>query len=145
MAKKGTRPNKANQQRSREEQWRRRAAAQSGGATDVVDTYTVDGQDGAGVADDAGFTTVEVPATAPILTARSTPAPRSTQTRSQGGTTAAASRSTNISRQGRNRYQPNVMTIEDEMYYVRSDIRRLILLTAACVVVLLVLYFVIPK
>jgi hypothetical protein len=37
------------------------------------------------------------------------------------------------------------MSIEDEMYYVRSDIRRLVLLTAACVVVLIVLFLVIPK
>jgi hypothetical protein len=37
------------------------------------------------------------------------------------------------------------MSIEDEMYYVRSDIRRLILLTAACVAVLIVLLFVIPR
>jgi hypothetical protein len=31
------------------------------------------------------------------------------------------------------------------MYYVRSDIRRLILLTAACVLVLVVLFFLIPR
>jgi hypothetical protein len=148
MAKKGSRPNKANQQRSREEQWRRRAAAQAGGSTSVADVYTADGRDGAGLDDEAEFTTVEMPTDAATLTARSTPAPRATSTRSQSttaSTSAAQRRGTNLARQSRSRYTPSVMSIEDEMYYVRSDIRRLILLTAACVVVLLALYFVLPK
>jgi hypothetical protein len=146
MAKKGSRPNKANQQRSREEQWRRRAAAQSGGATSLVDGYTADGRDGADL-DDAEFTAVEVGTDAATLSARSTPAPRATQTRTQAATTTASAqrRATSLTRQGRARLTPNVMSIEDEMYYVRSDIRRLILLTLACVVVLVLLYFVIPK
>ncbi|HEX8229530.1 MAG TPA: hypothetical protein VF826_09475 [Chloroflexia bacterium] len=146
MAKKGSRPNKANQQRSREEQWRRRAAAQAGGATSLADDYTADGRGGVGFDGEAEFTTVEMPVDA-ALTARSTPAPRASQTRAQTTATTAATqrRTTSLTRQGRSRLTPNVMSIEDEMYYVRSDIRRLILLTAACVVVLLVLFFVIPK
>ncbi|HEY0071241.1 MAG TPA: hypothetical protein VGE04_14850, partial [Chloroflexia bacterium] len=83
---------------------------------------------------------------------RSTPSSR-TPGRAQGSTasTAASSspatqrRGTNLPRQSRSRYAANVMSIEDEMYYVRSDIRRLILLTAACVAVLIVLLFVIPR
>ncbi|HEX8599300.1 MAG TPA: hypothetical protein VF952_12380 [Chloroflexia bacterium] len=147
MAKKGSRPNKANQQRSREEQWRRRAAAQAGGATSLVDGYTAEGRDDAGLDDDAGFTAVEVGTDAPTLAARTAPAPRATQTRSQAATTTASAqrRATSLTRQGRARLTPNVMSIEDEMYYVRSDIRRLILLSLACVVVLVVLFFVIPK
>ncbi|MDQ3706801.1 MAG: hypothetical protein M3437_16580 [Chloroflexota bacterium] len=147
MAKKGSRPSKANQQRSREEQWRRRAAAQAGGATSLVDTYTADGRDGADLDDDTGFTAVEVGTDAATLSARSTPASRATQTRTQAAATTASAqrRATSLTRQGRARLTPNVMSIEDEMYYVRSDIRRLILLTVACVVVLVLLYFVIPK
>ncbi len=147
MAKKGSKPNKANQQRSREEQWRRRAAAQSGGATSVADSYTEDGNDGAGFDDVAAFTAVDMPAEAATPTARTTSAQRATQTRTQATTTTAAAqrRGTNLPRQSRARYQPNVMSLEDEMYYVRSDIRRLVLLTLACIVLLVVLYFVIPK
>jgi hypothetical protein len=37
----------------------------------------------------------------------------------------------------------NQMSIDDEMDYVRSDIRRLIMLTALCLIVLIALAFVI--
>lgn len=146
MAKKGSRPNKANQQRSREEQWRRRAAAQAGGGTSVVDNYAPTG-DGLDPDDEVEFAAVELPAEV-AATTRTSPSARTGQSRTQGSTPATSTaqrRNTNLSRQGRARYAPNVMSIEDEMYYVRSDIRRLVLLTAACVVVLVLLYFVIPK
>lgn len=152
MAKKGSRPNKANQQRTREEQWRRRAATQSGGATSVVDNYGATAHDGVTADDEAAFATVEIPsaAVAPRSTTSTSASARSTQTRVQGSTSAAASvasqrRGTSLTRQGRARYAPSAMSIEDEMYYVRSDIRRLVFLTAACVAVLILLYFVIPK
>ncbi|MEA2574215.1 MAG: hypothetical protein QOH93_1513 [Chloroflexia bacterium] len=148
MAKKGSRPNKANQQRAREEQWRRRAAAQTGGATSVVDDYAAPGQDGADFDGQAEFTTAEMPANSTAATSRSTATPRATTTRTTTPTatsSAAQRRATNLARTSRARYTPNVMSIEDEMYYVRSDIRRLILLTVACIAVLVVLYFLIAK
>ena|SRR3712207_5881084 len=141
MAKKGNRPNKANQTRTREEQWRRRAAAQGGGATSVVDPDVAD-QDGAGSPDIAEFTAVELPV-------NNVPAPRPTTAQARTSTSSASAvsqrRTATTARQTRNRYAPQGMSIEDEMYYVRADIRRLILLTAACVAVLIVLYFLLPK
>jgi hypothetical protein len=149
MAKKGNRPNKANQQRSREEQWRRRAAAQAGGTTSVADGDGAVGRYGTGTAldDEAGFTTVEMPSAALMPSGGTTP-PRATQTRAQGSTASPAAsqrRAANLTRNSRSRFAPTAMSIEDEMYYVRSDIRRLILLTAACVLVLIVLFFLIPR
>ena len=150
MAKKGNRPNKANQQRSREEQWRRRAAALGGGATSVADGDGAVGRYGTALDDEAEFTTVDMASSAlmPSGGATSATAPRATQPRAQGSTAATAAqqrRAANLTRQGRARFAPTAMSIEDEMYYVRSDIRRLILLTAACVLVLIVLFFLIPR
>ncbi len=148
MAKKGNRPSKANQQRSREEQWRRRAAAQAGGATSVVDNYSATAQDGVGLEDEAEFTTMDAPADALVAAPATTASTRATQPRAQGSAasaTAAQRRAGTANRQSRARYAPNVMSLEDEMYYVRSDIRRLVLLSAACVVVLIVLFFIIPR
>ncbi|HEX8221661.1 MAG TPA: hypothetical protein VF914_20910 [Chloroflexia bacterium] len=146
MAKKGSRPNKANQQRSREEQWRRRAAAQ-GGATSVVEGDGAIGRYGPALDDETEFTAVEMPSAA-LMPSGSTTATRAPQPRTQGTTASAATsqrRAANLSRQSRARFAPTAMSIEDEMYYVRSDIRRLILLTAACVLVLVVLFFLIPR
>jgi cobalamin biosynthesis Mg chelatase CobN len=149
MAKKGSRPNKANQQKSREDQWRRRAAAQMGGATSVAETDGAVERYDATLDDAVDFTAAEAPPERYAATPRSTSS-RVTPTRAQSSTAASSSpatqrRGTNLPRQSRARYAANVMSIEDEMYYVRSDIRRLILLTAACVLVLIVLLFVLPR
>jgi hypothetical protein len=45
----------------------------------------------------------------------------------------------------RNRLAAQGMTIEEEMHYVRNDIRRLIILTVICMVVIIILAFVIPS
>lgn len=148
MAKKGSRPNKANQQKTREEQWRRRAAAQTGGGATSVADVEVAGRYSGAVDDTADYGETEVSSPAFTAATRSTTTPRATQTRTQGSTAslpASQRRGTNLPRQSRARYTPSVMSLEDEMYYVRSDIRRLILLTAACVVVLLALYFILPR
>jgi hypothetical protein len=39
----------------------------------------------------------------------------------------------------------NQMSIEDEMAYVRSDIRRLIILTGICLLILIALSFVVIR
>jgi hypothetical protein len=46
-------------------------------------------------------------------------------------------------RTGRMKLAANAMSIDEEMHYVRSDIKRLIMLTAICLVVLIALSFVI--
>jgi hypothetical protein len=37
------------------------------------------------------------------------------------------------------------MSIEEEMHYIKGDIRRLIVLTAVCLAVIVVLSFVVPS
>ena len=39
----------------------------------------------------------------------------------------------------------NTMSIEEEMHYVRADIRKLITLTIACLVIIIVLAFVLNR
>jgi hypothetical protein len=127
---------KTTQQRSKEEQWRKRMASQaqrtgvtgnmtSGAVTDMMD-------DGAEEA--------RIPAP---------PRPRSTMTapgRTQASTATATQRRTATSaRTSRTRVTANALTIEEEMRYVRSDIRRLIILTAICLAVIIALSFVIPR
>lgn len=142
MAKKGNRPNKTNQARTREEQWRRRAAAMGAGATSVAEPDVM-AQDGAGSLDVAEFTVAETSMSS-VAAPRTTGATQ-TRTSTSAANTAAQRRAATMSRQSRTRYAPQSMSIEDEMYYVRADIRRLILLTAACVAVLIVLYFLLPN
>jgi hypothetical protein len=124
-------------QRSKEEQWRKRMASQaqrtgvtgnmtSGAVTDMVD----DGAD-------------ETPIPAP-------PRPRSTTMTAPGRTqastaTATQRRTATSARTSRTRLTANALTIEEEMRYVRSDIRRLIILTAICLAVIIALSFVIPR
>jgi hypothetical protein len=54
---------------------------------------------------------------------------------------AAMQRSTTRSRLG----AASTMSIEEEMHYVRGDIRRLIILTAICLAVIVILAFLVPS
>jgi hypothetical protein len=56
--------------------------------------------------------------------------------------TASTRRQFQAARPGRMRLAANTLSIDEEMHYVRSDIRRLIILTAICLVVLIALSFV---
>jgi hypothetical protein len=58
---------------------------------------------------------------------------------------ASQRRAATPARNTRVRMAADTFTIEEEMYYVRSDIRRLIILTAICLAVLIALAFVIPR
>ena len=45
----------------------------------------------------------------------------------------------------RARFATNTMSIADEMHYVKADIRKLVVLTAICLAVLIVLSFIVPS
>jgi hypothetical protein len=138
MVKKTSRPTKTTQQRAKEEQWRKRMNAQahrtSGGAIAPLEPeYAAeDALDGANA----------VPA-APRP--RSSTATLASSPRTQSGTAAAQRRTMAATRTQRNRLAAQGMTIEEEMHYVRNDIRRLIILTVICMVVIIILAFVIPS
>lgn len=174
MAKKGNKPAKASQQRAREEQWKRRLATQGSneaGAVIVDEPFVEEDslsqaipvvQERASTAFTAAgsSTTVIRPtssATATATAMRGTATPRSaatstatratasTSTASSGTAAATQRRALTAARGARTRAAATAMTVDDEMYYVRSDIRRLILLTVACLLVLIVLFFLIPR
>ncbi|HYP39215.1 MAG TPA: hypothetical protein VEX13_02550 [Chloroflexia bacterium] len=130
---------KTTQQRSKEEQWRKRMAAQaqrtggfagdatSGAATDMMG-------DGAGE--------MSAPPSPRPRPATTMTAPGRTQARTA---TATQRRTATSARTSRMRLTANALTIEEEMRYVRSDIRRLIILTAICLAVIIALSFIIPR
>lgn len=143
MAKKTVKPAKSNLQRTREEQWKRRLAAQGG--TIAVDSGL--GADGTDAASGSDGTYASAPATTGATRTAVSSATR----------TAAAARSRSIppssatmqrrmaqpARAGRLKLAANTMSLEEEMHYVRSDIRTLIILTVVCLAVLIALSFVI--
>lgn len=139
MPKKTTRPVKSSQQKAREEQWRRRVNAQ--GLTtvdDFTETATVDALE-----ENVGEETLPVSSARTMTAAR----PRQASPVAAGRTSAGATqqRRTPVATAARaSRLRPAApsLSMEEEMYYVRSDIRRLIILTAICLAVLIALSFV---
>ena len=152
MAKKTTRTSQ--QQRARQEQWRRRIDAQTGqptssgsasAAQDVMDDEAY------GTAADAdaseGYQQADIRPIPSVATASgmkraasSRPSPTSSMVQTPGQKRAlAATRTT------RARLMSNTMSIDEEMHYVRADIRKLITLTIACLVIILVLAFVLNR
>jgi hypothetical protein len=136
--KKGT-PGRSreNQVKARQAQWQRRVAAQGGAVVSATPAgVTEDGIESSpvGMGTDARVAT-------PRSTATATPRSRVKSPMES----AAQRRSTSIGARGsaRLRMTANQMSIDDEMDYVRSDIRRLVILTALCLVVLIALAFVI--
>lgn len=131
-------------QRAREEQWRRRIEQQS------RQPSTAPGR--AAVVDDLAEVEVETaeyaqadirPMPSGVATSARTAAPPTARTPRATATTPAASRRTAAaSRAARLGFQQE-MSIDDEMRYVKSDIRQLIILTAVCLAVLIALSFVI--
>lgn len=154
MPKKTTRAARSGQspQRSKEEQWRKRMATQAQrGASGVAVEPEQDDGSSTFSPDDGGYIeATAAPPTAPATRARSTatttPRPSTSQARGQGAAMAASQRrAATPARNTRVRMAADTFTIEEEMYYVRSDIRRLIILTAICLAVLIALAFVIPR
>jgi len=141
MVKKTAKGAKTASQRAREEQWRRRAAAQ-GGLPAPTGTVERDdsGTDGDGTEATYAPRSSTARSTASTSSARYGAAARSRTSSSMG--TASTRRQFQAARPGRMRLAANTLTIDEEMHYVRSDIRRLIILTAICLVVLIALSFV---
>ena len=155
MPKKTARAAKPSQQRSKEEQWRRRMAAQgqSGTSTGSAVVDTIEAVDVA--IDDGDLSSEEM---TPLASTRSTAAPRAAattksaaraETRAQStattqrratGTGSYSQRSTSA----RARMAAATMSVEEEMHYIRADIRKLVVLTGLCVIVIIALAFVLP-
>jgi hypothetical protein len=131
-------------QRAREEQWRRRVEqqtrqpgfAQSGEA--AVDDF-VDIDDSA-----TEYVQADIrPMPSGVATsARTATAPAARTPRTAATSPTSSRRSATAARASRLAFQ-QTMSLEEEMHYVRSDIRQLIILTATCLIVLIALSFVI--
>lgn len=136
MAKK----TKSSQQRSKEEQWRRRMAAQARSVPASGRPAAVqDRSDGRGTVS-AGTATLDE-----AVEEEPTPLPRVSPRESRPAAySAAAQRRAPATQRGpRARLATPPLSIEEEMHYVRSDIRRLVILTSLCIAVLIALSFVI--
>ena len=138
MPKKTTRTAKSSQQKAREEQWRRRVTAQ--GLATIDDVAEVS------PADDLDDTMAEE--AVPVASTRTMTAARPRQASQVGSgraASAAQQRRTPAAATRASRLRPAAtsLSMEEEMYYVRSDIRRLIILTAICLAVLIALSFII--
>jgi hypothetical protein len=152
MPKKTARAAKPSQQRSKEEQWRRRVASQTrtgtGTSTGSAVVDPVEAVDSAVV--DGDLASEEM---TPLASTTTTAAPRSTTTTKSTSTaksTSAATRrasgtSSYSQRSARSRLAAAAtMPVEEEMLYIRADIRKLVLLTGFCVALLLGLAIFLP-
>ena len=130
------------QQRARQEQWRRRVDAQMGAGTATqpmadpgMADEGMDGSDGYQQAEmrqmPAGVSTTAA-TTRPIGRTGGAAMPSAGQRRA-----IAATRTT------RARAVANTMSLEEEMHYVRADIRKLVILTIACLGIIITLALVI--
>jgi hypothetical protein len=133
-------------QRAREEQWRRRVEQQSrqpgmaSGSTAAVDDYVDEPVDA------TEYTQADIrPMPSGVATsarATATPGARTPRATATAPTAGAGRRTAAAARASRLAFQ-QTMSLDEEMHYVRSDIRQLIILTAICLVVLIALSFVI--
>ena len=139
MPKKSTRPAKSSQQRAREEQWRRRVSAQ-GLATIDGPATTTNAPDFDENADEQSVPEV---ATSTITSARARESMPSRSGRAASSAVQQRRTPTAANRASRLRPAATSLSIDEEMYYVRTDIRRLVILTAICLAVLIALSFVI--
>ena len=139
MPKKTARASRPSQQRSKEEQWRKRMAAQAqtGGPGTLVE------RDGS--SDDTAERGMGTAQAQTSTRTRATASTAAAAARAQSNSTALQRRATAAPRTSRMRLGANAMSIEDEMRYIKGDIRRLIILTAICLVVIIVLSFVVPS
>ncbi|HST06275.1 MAG TPA: hypothetical protein VLQ48_16290 [Chloroflexia bacterium] len=154
MAKKTTRTSQ--QQRARQEQWRRRIDAQTGQPTsgDAASVAAVDDAEEAygeatDAAENAGYMQADM-RPMPSVTTATTAAKRSTARTGTTSTTGAVPtpgqrRALAASRTTRARLTMNTMSLEEEMHYVRADIRKLITLTIACLAIIIILSFVLNR
>ena len=140
------------QQRARQEQWRRRVDAQvageptrATGATRVVSNTAVEDEALEEATDGStGYRQAEMRRMPNVSTSSAT-----TRALNRAGAsganmpTAGQRRAIAASRATRTRIAMNTMSLEEEMHYVRADIRKLVILTASCLAIIIVLAFVI--
>ena len=146
MAKKTARANRPAQQRSKEEQWRKRMAAQArtgAAATPVAPAGAAGAVRERERSASAGETYGETSET-PAGTSAGRATSAATSARAQSATAALQRRTTASRASSRARFGANALSIDEEMHYIKGDIRRLIVLTAVCLVVIIVLSFVVP-
>ena len=140
------------QQRARQEQWRRRVESQMGGeptkpisrrhmsGTAVEDGVFEESTDGS-----EGYRQAEMRQ----MPANVTTSSAATRNIGRAGAatmpTAGQRRAIAASRTARSRIAMNTMSLEEEMHYVRADIRKLITLTAACLAIIILLAFVLNR
>lgn len=130
------------QQRARQEQWRRRVDAQMGGTP----TRSI-----SGAAEDAEMTMdgTEGYEQAPMRQMPASVSTSSSATRTATRVAGAAMpsagqrRAIAATRATRARVAATTISLDEEMHFVRADIRKLITLTVACLVIIIVLAVVI--
>lgn len=138
MVKKTAKTAKPNIQRTREEQWRRRVAAQGG---IVASGATMDSAEMGAPSDGAEATYASEASTA-SRTASTMRSGAATRNRAASSASSTMQRRTvQSARPGRLKMATQAMSMDEEMDYVKSDIRRLIILTAVCLAVLIALSF----
>jgi cobalamin biosynthesis Mg chelatase CobN len=147
MAKKTTR---TTQQRAKEEQWRRRMTAQARASTPTLSkSGSTAALEDESEAEPEGYIQADMRQMPNVTTAATTTriAPAGTTARTTSATSAATAaaqrRAQAASRAARSRLAINTLSVEDEMGYVRSDVRSLVILTVICLAVIIVLAFVI--
>ena len=144
MPKKSTSRAKEIQQRNKQAQWQRRVAAQGGAVVSATPLGVEDdGVEGAPVGMGTDAHVSERGGTATRAAAPRSRVPSPVGAGSGGGTRRATTSLGPARGSARLRMAANQMSLEDEMSYVRSDIRRLVILTAICLIVLVALSFVI--
>lgn len=132
-------------QRAREEQWRRRVEQQSRqGVAGPSSAVTVDEDLDDVQADANEYVQADIrPMPSGVATSAGTTTPTAARTpRTTVTSPSAARRTAAATRASRLAFQ-QTMSLEEEMNYVRSDIRQLIILTVLCLAVLIALAFVI--
>jgi len=141
--KKSTTSKGRESQLRKQAQWQRRVAAQGG--TGAVVSATPQGVEDDGLdASPVGMGTdakVAIPRSGGNARAAGSMPPSRVKSPVQAGIQKRAGVSS-AKGSARLRMAANQMSIDDEMAYVRSDIRRLIILTAVCMAVLIALAFV---
>ncbi len=129
------------QQRARQEQWRRRVDAQMGGG--AVTRPTADIATAQDLADQAmdggeGYQQAEMRQMPASVTTSAATRPMS-RTGSAGMPSAGQRRAIANTRTTRTRVVANTVSLEEEMHFVRADIRKLVILTVACLAVIIIL------
>lgn len=139
------------QQRARQEQWKRRVESQMGGEqtrpVSAPPAAIVEDAADEGMENSGGYQQAAIrPMPANVSTASTASAARNTP-RAGGAAmpTAGQRRAIAASRATRARVAMNTLSLDEEMHYVRADIRKLITLTVACLAIIIVLAFVLNR